>query len=130
MSKHILRLTENRSTVKVNGSTETIALNTDLKKDNEDVTGTPIVTIYGVTSSGNFEIKRNSATILKNTAGQMFNVDFSQMECVDWQESTSDLEVIAPAGSQVYIMLRKESGYSTMIQPEIYGQYDNTLSVS
>lgn len=129
MAKTLLRLTEKSASVKISDIAETITLAIDLKKANEVIAGTPTVSLYRVYATGNFDISRGTV-VLKSTSGQMFDLDFSQMECVDNSAATVDLVVTPAAGVQVYLVLRKEGGYQSMIQPEQFGQYDNTASAS
>ena len=129
MAKTLLRLTDKSASVKISDIAETITLAVDLKKANEVIAGTPTVSLYRVYATGNFDISRGSV-VLKSTSGQMLDLDFSQMECVDNSAATVDLVVTPAAGVQVYLVLRKEGGYQSMIQPEQFGQYDNTASAT
>jgi hypothetical protein len=86
----------------------------------------PRVSIYRVFATGNFDITRNGVVVIKSTSGQQLDLDFSQLEMIESTESISDLVVTpAAAGVQVYILLRKETGYIEGFQPQIFGSYDN-----
>lgn len=88
----------------------------------------PNVSLYRVFATGNFDITRNSVVIVKSVSGQELDLDFSQMECVDNQNSNYDIVITPVSGVQVYVVLRKESGYATNFNPEQYGVYDDPSS--
>ena len=130
MAKTVLRLTEKSASVKVTDAVQTISLATDLLKASEAILGTPTVSIYRVYATGNFDITRGGTLVVKSTSGQMMDLDFSQMECIENTNATSDIVITPATGVQVYVVLRKESGYESKIQPEQFGQYDNTASTT
>lgn len=126
MAKTVLRLTHNAAAVKVYGATETIDLQTDLLKANEELDGaTQRVSIYAIIASGAYTITRNSVIIFQSTGTDPSTVNFNQFEMKDTIENASDIVVTVAAGYQVYLQLRKESGYKTKFEPEQFGSHDD-----
>ena len=132
MAKTILRLTNKSALVKVSDA-QTIALATDLLLATEelDVVHVPSVSISRVFCTGGATIVRNGVTIVANlpSVGSM-DLDLSQFEGKDVEGATSNIVITPQAGYQVYVLLRKDAGYITKIQPEIFGSYDNPTSTS
>lgn len=133
MSKSILRKTETKVAVKLYGSAlnETVSLATDCLATTEALTvgGTPTVNILTMRWMGAADavatITRNGviiATLQANSAGDM---DFLDQEYCDSIENTSDLVVTSTGLMQVYLLLRKVSGYSSKIETAQFSVYDN-----
>lgn len=132
MAKTILRKTPHKCAVKVAGGagTDTITLATDLLHTTEVVSGTPTVNIIGLhwtgTSDGVAVIARNGttiATLLGSTAGELL---FNDAEFVDNVNNTNDIAVtITGAHMEVWMLVRKASGYSSKIETAQLGSYDN-----
>ena len=95
--------------------------------------GTKSVTITGVTftgaAAGVATISRNgnrTMTLLAENQGQF---DFSgQMMCPDSTNSDQDIAVAVTGGNmEVWLRLKKVSGYTSTVEYEKYGAYDNEL---
>lgn len=119
MAKHILKKTNRKVAVKVNGSgvTETITLATDCKNTGETLVDTPTVEVIAVTWVGATDaiatITRGTSTtpimiLQANAAGR---IDLSEAEFLESIDSTEDIKVVTTGDMQVYLLLRKSSGY-------------------
>jgi hypothetical protein len=135
MAKTILRKTPQKVAVKIHGSgvTESITLDTDLLHTTETVVGTPTVNIVGIhwtgAADGVATITRNNvriATLLGATGGELL---FSDAEFVDTVENTSSISVVTTNQMEVWLLLRKQSGYSSKIETAQFSVYDNTSAV-
>jgi hypothetical protein len=135
MAKSILRKTPQKVGVKIHGSgvTETITLQTDLLHATEAVVGTPTVNIVGLHWSGAADgvatIVRNDvriATLLGAAAGELI---FADAEFVDTVENTSNIVVTTTNQMEVWLLLRKQSGYSSKIETAEFSVYDNVNAV-
>lgn len=137
MAKTILKQNGNKAVVKLHGSglSETIRLNTDLLLPTEALTvgGTPTVTIAAVHWTGELNaiatIKRNGITIFDlqaNAAAQMF---FQDQEFTDSVESTGNIVITSTGSMQIYLILKKVTGYSSKIETSEFSVYDDTSVV-
>lgn len=135
MAKTILRKTPHKVAVKVQGSsvTETISLNTDLLHSTEVVSGTPTVNVVGIhwtgAADGVATVTRNDvriATLLGQTAGELL---FADAEFTDNVENTSNIVVTTTNQMEVWLLLRKQSGYSSKIETAQFSVYDNINAV-
>lgn len=137
MAKSILRKTETKVAVKLYGTgmNETVTLATDCLATTEALTvgGTPTVNILTMRWMGaagaSATITRGGvviATILGDSAGDM---DFLDQEYCDSINNTSDLVVTSTGLMQVYLLLRKVTGYSSKIETAQFSVYDNTAVV-
>lgn len=139
VTKTILKLTERDAVVKVAGSagSATIDLQTDLKKSNEVLAQgkTQKVSIFGVqwtgTTDGLATIVRNGVTIMTLNCGAAGALEMTgQMMIPDNIEEASDLVVTLSGGAaEVWLRLRKEDGYQSMIETSEFSQYDNVNAV-
>ena len=129
----ILKKTHQEVSVKVAGTAaaSTIAL-ADLVATGQALDGlTQTVNIIGAVWSGANDgiitITRNSVTVMTlqaNAAGMLYFDGQSMVP--DPIENTKDIVVtISGAQSEVWLKLRKVSGYKTTIEPEQFGPYDN-----
>lgn len=132
MSKAFLKLTNTKAIVKISGAggTDTIALATDLLLPSEAISGTPTVTLVAIHWTGELNaiatIKRNGVVFLDlqaNAAAQMF---FQDQEFTDNVNSTSDWSITTVGSMQIYLVLRKVSGYASKIETSQFSVYDNT----
>lgn len=132
MALTILRKTPQKVAVKVAGGAgaDTITLATDLLHPTEVVSGTPTVNILGFhwsgASNGVATITRNNtviATLAGAAAGELI---FSDAEFSDNVNNTSNI-VVTITGDQmeVWMLLRKQSGYTSKIETAEFGSYDN-----
>lgn len=139
VTKTILKLTERDAVVKVAGTagSATIDLQTDLKRSNEVLAEgkTQKVSIFGVQWTGTVDavvsIVRNSVTIMTLNCGAAGALEMTgQMMVPDNVEEASDLEVtVTGTQAEVWLRLRKEDGYQSMIETSEFGQYDNVNAV-
>jgi hypothetical protein len=132
MAKDILRLTEKKVAVKVSGSgvTETIALATNLLSSTQVVSGTPKVNIVSLrwagASGSSVTVTRNSKVIIILNCDNPGEFDFADAEYVDNIENTSDIVVTTTGNAQLYLNLRKDSGYASKIETPEFSVYDDT----
>lgn len=139
VTKTILKLTERDAVVKVAGTagSATIDLQTDLKRSNEVLAEgkTQKVSIFGVQWTGTVDavvsIVRNGVTIMTLNCGAAGALEMTgQMMVPDNVEEASDLEVtVTGTRAEVWLRLRKEDGYQSMIETSEFGQYDNVNAV-
>lgn len=135
MAKTILRKTPHKVAIKVAGSgvTETISLSSDLLHTTEVVSGTPKVNIIGIHWSGAADgvatITRNDvriATLLGANGGELL---FTDSEFVDNVENASNIAVATTNQMEVWLLLRKQEGYSSKIETAQFGPNDNETVV-
>ena len=135
LTKTLLKLTETEAVVKVagNGGTTTIDLQTDILDPNQEVSGaTQKVTITGVRWNGELgnvlAIDRNSVRVLTLPTDAADTISFDGQELPpENTESTSDV-VVTQTGTgyiELYIKLRKASGYAPKIETAQFSVYDN-----
>lgn len=129
----ILKKTHQEVTVKVAGTAaaSTVAL-ADLVATGQALDGaTQTVNIIGATwtgaADGVITITRNSVVIMTlqaNAAGMLYFDGQSMVP--DSIQNTSDIVItVSGAQAEVWLKLRKVSGYKTTIEPEQFGPYDN-----
>lgn len=137
MAKTILKKTEAKVAVKLYGSglNETVSLAVDCLAGTEALTvgGTPTVNILAMhwvgAADGVATITRNGvviATLLGSTGGELL---FQDSDFTDTINNTSDLVVTSTGIMQVWLLLRKATGYSSKIETAQYSVYDNTNAV-
>ena len=137
MTKAVLKLTDSKAAFKLYGTTlnETITLATDCLPSNQALTagGTPRANIVSVfwtgTAAGTATITRGGVVImnlLADTAGSFMFVD---QEFTDNIGNSSDIVVTGTGTMQVYLVLRKVTGWSNKIETAEYSVYDNTTAV-
>ena len=138
-TKSILRLTQTEAVVKIAGDAigATIDLQTDLLAATEALAvGSQTVTIVGVRWSGDLSntilITRNSKRVLTLPTESADYIAFDGQELPpDNTEATSDI-VVSQTGTgyvELYLKLRKVSGYNTKIETAVYGIYDDETAV-
>lgn len=133
VTKTVLKLAERDAVVKVAGGagTATIDLQTDLKKSNEELAATQAVSIAGVQWTGTTDavisIARNGVTILTLNCSAAGALEMNgQMMIPDNIEQSRDIDVtIAGTAAELYVRLKKTSGYNSGSEPSVYGQHDN-----
>lgn len=138
VTKSVLKAAEVEAVVKVAGTaaSATISLATDILGPNQVTSGsTQTVNIAGISWTGaagsQIQIVRNSvvvATLIGETAAQF---DFAgQMMTPDTVENTKDLVVtISGAQAECWIRLKKAGGYTSKVEYEKYGSYDDETKV-
>lgn len=136
MAKTILRKTPQKVAVKVAGGAgaDVIDLETDLLHTTEVVSGTPTVNIVGMhwtgAPTGVATISRAGTTIATLTGATAGELIFSDAEFVDTVNNTDDITVtITVAQMEVWLLLRKQSGYSSKIETAQFSVYDNVNAV-
>lgn len=135
MNKTILRKTPQKVAVKVEGTngTSTISLATDLLHTTEVVDGTPEVNILGMhwtgATDGVATIVRNGLRIATLTGATSGEILFSDSEFVDNIANTSDIVITTTNQMEVWLLLRKQSGYSSKLETAEFSVYDNTTVV-
>lgn len=133
MAATILRLTNVSAGLKCSGAgTHTITLNTQLLKSSEVIQGTPKVNIQKVVWCGaaasTINITRSATSIMDINSATAGQVDFSTFEMNDSTNNTADIVVTITGNAQIWLTLRKITGYATKIEPEQFGPYDNTAT--
>ena len=121
MAKHILKLTDKKVAVKVNGTdvTETITLASDCKLTAETIDQTQSVSILSITWMGAVgayaTITRGTSTVpIAIVQGECATtIDFVGSEYSESVESTEDIKIVTSGDMQVYLLLRKDDGYAT-----------------
>lgn len=141
LTKSILKMTETEVVVKVagnGGGSVTIDLQTDLVDANQAVSGaTQTVTITGVRWSGEaghaITIDRNSVRVLTLPADQADYIAFDGQELPpENTNATSDIVVGEALGTghvELYLKLRKVSGYAPKVETAQFSVYDDTNTV-
>ena len=135
MNKTILRKTPQKVAVKVEGTngTSTITLATDLLHDTEVVNGTPTVNILGMHWTGDADgvatIVRNNKRIATLSGQASGEILFSDSEFVENVENTSDIVITTTNQMEVWLLLRKQHGYSSKIETAEFSVYDNVNAV-
>ena len=133
----ILKLSSTEAIVKVDGTVgaQVIALATDLKLPTETASS-PKVNILAMivtgAANGAAVISRNGVNLyhLQANVGQPMDlVEFSGIS--DNTLNTDNITVTTSgAETQVILKLRKQSGYTSSVQPAEFGVYDNTGSTT
>lgn len=135
MNKTILRKTPQKVAVKVEGTngSSTITLATDLLHATEVVDGTPAVNILGMHWTGDADgvatITRNSKRIATLSGQASGEILFSDSEFVENIENTSDIVITTTGQMEVWLLLRKQDGYSSKIETAQFSVYDDTNAV-
>jgi hypothetical protein len=124
ISKTVIKLNHIEAIVKVvcnviSGGTQTITLNSDILKSNEDLVGSPVVNLGSIECSiqvgSEANITRNNQVIMtmfENT--KQFDLPWT----ADTQNNTSDIVVNFTGKGTVYIRLLKLKGYLPKFRPE------------
>jgi hypothetical protein len=137
MAKTILKKTESKVAVKLYGTSlnETITLATDCLTATEALTagGTPTVNILAMHWSGAADgvatITRDGiviATLLGSAGGELL---FQDSDFTDSIGNTSNIIVTSTGLMQVWLLLRKVTGYSSKIETAQFSVYDNVNAV-
>lgn len=125
MAKNILKKTNKKVVVKIagNAANDTISLNVDCKHADETLESTQRVSIQHVKWTGAADaiatITRNAVVVMVlqgNTAGEL---DFTDAEYIENIQSDQNIVVTTSGEMAVYLVLRKESGY-TLADPQQY----------
>jgi hypothetical protein len=139
LTKTVLKMTETETVIKVAGAagSATIDLQTDLVDTNQATSGaTQTVTITGVRWNGELSntlnITRNSIRVLTlpTELGDYIAFDGQEMPPEN-TEATSDI-VISQTGTgqvELYLKLRKVSGYAPKVETAQFSVYDDVNTV-
>ena len=137
VTKTVLKLTEKDAVVKVAGGagSATIDLQADLKKSNEELASTQQVSISGVqwtgTTDGLITIARNGVTIMTLNCGASGQLEMQGQSMIpDNIQGDKDIVVTATGtATEVWVRLKKVSGYITGVETGEFGQYDDPTEV-
>jgi UDP-N-acetylglucosamine transferase subunit ALG13 len=125
MAKNILKKTNKKVAVKIagNAANDTISLNVDCKHADETLGSTQRVSIQSVKWTGAADaiatITRNSVVIMVLQANAASVLDFTDAEYNENIQSDQNIVVTTSGEMAVYLVLRKESGY-TLADPQQY----------
>lgn len=138
VTKTIVKNTQQEAIVKISGTaaSSTIDISADLLAAKQALTagGTVRVNIIsamvtGLLGSG-ITVVRNSVPILSFAPENSGKFNFEGEGFVDSIENTQNIVVtISGAEAQIYLTLRKVSGFSSMIETAQFGSYDNENAV-
>ena len=137
VTKSLLKLTETDCVIKIAGTagSATINLQTDLLRSTEALSGTQTVVISTLTWTGDaagvIAIDRNSTRVFTLLSSASSQLDLAgQFTTSDNTQSTSSI-VVTISGGQAELLLRvkKVSGYSSKIEPSVYGSYDDPTRI-
>jgi hypothetical protein len=135
MAKTILKKSGGKVAVKLHGTdlNETITLNSDCLVASEALSGTQRANIISMHWSGAANafatITRNSVKIAILQANSTGELTFYDTDFTDSIENESDIVVTSSGEMQVWIVLRKVSGYSSKIETAEFSVYDDTNAV-
>lgn len=138
VTKTIIKTTHQDAIVKVAGTagSATISLASDLlPAAGQELDGaTQTVEIVGAVVTGllgnSVTVTRNGVNILTFAGENSATFDFQGQGFRDPIESTKDIVVaIAGAEGQIYLKLRKISGYANQVENATYGAYDDPARV-
>lgn len=136
MAKSFLKKTPQKFAVKSAGAsgTDTFTLATDLLHTTEEVSGTPTVDIQAMywtgAAAGVATIARNSVTVATLLGQRSGYIDFTAAEFRDSTNNTNDISVIITGGQmEVWLLLRKVTGYRSFLEEAKYGSYDDPTRV-
>jgi len=134
VAKTFLKISENEAVIKIagTGSTSVISLATDLLASTQTLNGAiQTVDITGVTFSGEnatlIQIVRNSVIVMTLPSSASNFYDFSgQMMPAENTQNTKDISVTISGGQgEVWIRVRKTTGYKSKIEYGLFGSYDD-----
>ena len=137
VTKTVLKLTEKDAVVKVAGGagSATIDLQTDLKRTNEELAATQQVSISGVQWTGSTDavatVARNGVTIMTLNCGASGQLEMQGQSMIpDNIQGDKDITVtVTGTAGEVWLRLKKVSGYITGVETGVYGQYDDPTVV-
>ena len=139
LTKSILKMTETEVVVKVAGAagSTTIDLQTDLVDANQTTSGaTQTVTITGVRWSGDaanvIAVDRNSTRVLTLPTEQADYIAFDGQELPPENTAATNDIVVTQTGTgqvELYLKLRKVSGYAPKVETAQFSVYDDTNTV-
>jgi hypothetical protein len=145
LTKTLQLSTDSEAVVKISGSdtaAAVISITTDILSANQivyPVGGTPVANIIGLQWSGEpgaiMRVSRGGvrvATLLSDNGNFM---DFVELFPSEPTNNTSDISVViqnasaAAVQGELWIRIRKASGYASKIETTVYGTYDNLTQV-
>jgi hypothetical protein len=146
LTKTVQLVTDSEAVVKISGSdlvASVVNISTDILAANQivyPVGGTPVANIIGFQWSGEpgavIRVNRNSIRVASLLADNGNFMDFVELFPPENTANTSDISVtIADAAGtaakqgELWIRIRKVSGYASKIETAVYGVYDNLTQV-
>lgn len=143
MAKEILSLTEGYAIVKIVGAgAEIITLASDLMSPTQEQTRDPYgdpggnlvpfkvgINFLQWTCGTSISIVRDGVTVvdIQGTPGSLdFSSDFLS---TDYTKEDKDITVTITGGGTLLMKLRKAKGYSSKVEPQYFGQYDDPTKV-
>lgn len=137
VNKIVQVLTHQEASVRVSGTdgSAIIDLAKDLVHPTQSVTSLPKVNIVGVTWAGEdpgmIKVIRNNVTVMILMADAATFLDFEGQNCYpESTENASNIEVqISKAECQVWLKLRKISGYVSSIEIADFGAHDDPTKI-
>lgn len=146
LTKTVQLVTDSEAVVKISGSdlvASVINISTDILAANQIVYPTsgavPVANIIGFQWCGEpgaiYRVNRNSKRVVTLLADNGNFMDFVELFPSENTENTSDISVtIANAAGtavqgELWIRIRKVSGYASKIETAVYGVYDNLTAV-
>lgn len=145
LTKLVQSVSDSEAIVKVSGSDinpVTINISTDILATNQQVYpvgGTPIANILGFQWAGEpgaiYKIDRGGVRVASLLADNGNFMDFVELFPPENAQNTQNITVtiVNSAGSavqgEVWIRIRKVSGYASTIETPVFGVYDNTTVV-
>lgn len=139
LTKTITKLSESEAVVKIAGkdtAAVTISLATDLLSTTQEIAGTPTATIIGVQWTGEpgaiYKVDRGGVRIITLLADNGNFIDFNgSWNPPDTINTSSDISVTivdasgAATQGELWLRLRKNTGYASKIELAQFGSYDN-----
>lgn len=135
--KSIIKNSVSETVVKVQGDSGsvTIDLDVDLLAATQSAVGTQVVNIVGVmwtgAPAGVASVTRDSVPVMTLPGTAPNALDFGgQIMTPENTNNTNDLVVAITGGqTEVWLRLKKVSGYVSSIETSVFGQYDNEEEV-
>jgi hypothetical protein len=146
LTKTVQLVTDSEAVVKISGSdlvASVINISTDILAANQivyPVGGTPVANIIGFQWSGEpgavYRVNRGGVRVASLLADNGNFMDFVELFPSENTNNTSDISVtIADAAGtavkqgELWIRIRKVSGYASKIETAVYGVYDDLTQV-
>lgn len=145
LTKTIQRVTDSEAVVKIAGShtaASVINISTDILAENQivyPVGATPVANIIGFQWAGEagavYRINRGGERVISLLADNGNFMDFVELFPSENTNNTSDISVTitnaagAAVQGEVWIRIRKVSGYASKIETAVFSTYDNLTQV-
>lgn len=139
VTKTILKNTHQEAVIKVEGTADAAVIDLDVDLVNSGQSASTVndqvVNIVGMVwtgaTGGVITITRNAVVIATLLAEASGNIDFNGQDMIpDTIENDQDITVtISGAQAELWLRVRKVSGYDNYIEPATYGAYDDPTRV-